>query len=124
VTFLDEAARYLHVELMTTKDQVFQFFKDFKAVNEHVTGLQILRIRSDGGGEIVNKSMQTFLREEGIIHEVTAPYLHFKNGLIEWVNRSLASKIRASLIHANFSVEANEARNTARNSRSLTCCER
>ena len=43
----------------------------------------ILRFRTDGGGEYVNKELREFFLSEGIIHEISPTYSHESNGISE-----------------------------------------
>ena len=45
---------------MKTKDEVFYRFKDFKALVENSTRKKIKKLRSDNGGEYIDKDFTNF----------------------------------------------------------------
>ena len=51
---------------MRNKSEVFQHFKDFKAMVEKQTELQINTLRLDGGGEYFSNEFSNFLQKHGI----------------------------------------------------------
>jgi transposase InsO family protein len=51
--------------------------------------LKVKNIRSDNGSEFRNTQVEEFLDEEGIKHELSAPYTPQKNGIVERMNRTL-----------------------------------
>ena len=57
--------------------------------------IKILRI--DGGGEYVSSKFQEFCDQEGIIHEVTHPYIPQHNGAVERKNRTIMNMVRIML---------------------------
>jgi len=62
---------------------------------QSVTSIKILR--TDGGGEYTSKVFEKFCEDNGIIHEVFAPYTPQHNGLDERRNRSLLDMTRSML---------------------------
>ena len=75
VTFTDDYSRYGQVFLFKHKSEVFDKFKEFKNVAENQTGKRIKHLRSDRGGEYLGLEFQEFLKENGIIHQKTPPYI-------------------------------------------------
>jgi len=55
-------------------------FLTFKAFVEKESGHQILTLRSDNGGEYVNKKFINFCTKHGIQMQHTVPYTPQKNG--------------------------------------------
>ena len=60
--------------LIKAKSDVFNIFKDFKALMEKQSRKCIKILRTDGGGEFTSGELEGFCKEHGIVHEVTAPY--------------------------------------------------
>jgi hypothetical protein len=55
VTFIDDFSRKTHVYILKVKGEVFDKFKAYKALVENQTGMKIKTLRSDNGGEFVQK---------------------------------------------------------------------
>lgn len=54
-------------------------------------------LRTDNGGEYVNKELANYLTQKGIRHDLTPPYSPESNGIAERLNRSIGEGIRAML---------------------------
>ena len=65
-------------------------FLDYKALHvEKQSGHQIIKLRSENGGEYVNNKFTTFCTEQGIQQHHTVPYTPQQNGVAERKNRTL-----------------------------------
>ena len=53
------------------------------------SGHQIIKLRSENGGEYVNKKFITFCTEQGIQQQHTVPYTPQQNGVAERKNHTL-----------------------------------
>jgi transposase InsO family protein len=73
--------------------------------------LKVKNIRSDNGSELRNPQVEEFLDEEGIKHELSAPYTPQQNGIVERMNHTLIEATRTMLDEYktpdSFWVEAN-----------------
>jgi hypothetical protein len=98
-TFIDDLSRYTMVYFMTFKSEAVDRFVECKALVENQFARRIKCIRTDNGGEYVNKRMATLCRHEGIVHQTTVPYTPQQNGLAERMNRSIMEKARCMLYH-------------------------
>jgi len=96
VTFIDDFLRKTHVYLLKAKGEVFDKFKEYKALVENQTGMKIKTFRSDNGGEFVYKKFDNFLHECGIERQTSAPYTPQQNGVAEQANRCLTTKTKNS----------------------------
>lgn len=47
------------------------------------TGNPVLKIVTDNGTEFMNKNLNSFLSQRGVIHETSVPYTPEQNGLVE-----------------------------------------
>ena len=74
LTFVDYHLRKTWIYFLKTKDEVSCRFKEFKALVENLTRKKIKVLRSDNGGEYVNKDFTDFCAKEEIRKEWTAPY--------------------------------------------------
>ena len=54
VTFIDDHSRKTWIYFLKTKDEVFEIFKEFKALVENMIGKKIKTLHSDNGGEYKN----------------------------------------------------------------------
>ena len=54
-------------------------------------------LRTDGGGEYTSLEFENFCKEEGIIHEVMAPYTPQHNGTAGRRNRTMLNMVRCML---------------------------
>lgn len=54
-------------------------------------------LRTDGGGEFTSTEFERFCTENGIAHEVTAPYTPQHNGVVERRNRTIMNMVRSML---------------------------
>jgi hypothetical protein len=81
LTFIDNFSRKTHVYLLQAKGEVFEKFKQYKALVENEIGHKIKVLRSDNGGEFVSKKFDAFLAECGIQRQTSAPYSSQQNGV-------------------------------------------
>src|SRR3954470_6940179 len=97
VSFVDEFTRMTWVTLIKFKNEVFTEFQKFKVKAEKQSGQKIKILRTDGGGGDNSTEFQKFCDDNGIEHEVTAPYTPQHNGLAERRNRTLLDITRSML---------------------------
>ena len=74
VTFIDDNSRKTWIYFLKTKDEVFERFKEFKALVENLTGKWIKKLRLDNGGEYIDKDFTGFYAKEGITRDWITPY--------------------------------------------------
>ena len=96
ITFIDDCSRYCYVYLLSSKDEVVNAFKTYKAKVETQLNKKIKIIRSDRGGEY-EFPFKEICTEFGIAHQMTAPYTPQSNGVAERKNRSLKETMNALL---------------------------
>ena len=104
VTFTDDYSRYGHVYLMKNKSDTLDFFKEYKTLVENQTGKHIKAIRSDRGGEYMSTEFDMFLKEHGIISQLTPPGTPQLNGVAERRNRTLLDKVRSMLSYTDLPI--------------------
>lgn len=102
LVFIDDFTRKVFVYFIKFKSEVKNKFVDFKCLVENQTGRKIKILRTDNGTEYCNGEMNDFLRVNGILHQLTAPYTTQQNGLAERMNRTLVEKARCMLFEANI----------------------
>ena len=112
LTFIDYKSRYTWVYFLSSKDQVFAKFVEWKTNVELSTGQKVKTLRTDNGGEYTSKQFDTYLKKEGVRHELTIPKTPEQNGVAERMNRTLIEMTRAMIYEMPHKFWA-EAVNTA-----------
>ncbi|GJU49498.1 retrovirus-related pol polyprotein from transposon TNT 1-94 [Tanacetum coccineum] len=79
------------------KASVFSIFKSFKKLVEVQSGSTLRILRTDNGGEYTSNEFEYFLRQQGVIHQVTVPYSPQQNGVSERKNRTVMEMARSML---------------------------
>jgi hypothetical protein len=114
LTFIDDFSRKTHVYFLKAKGEVFEKFKQYKALVENEIGHKIKVLRSDNGGEFVSKKFDAFLAECGIQRQTSAPYSPQQNGVAERANRTIMECARSMILAQGLGLEFwGEAVNTA-----------
>ncbi|CAD6971639.1 unnamed protein product [Tilletia controversa] len=99
-TFIDEFTDWTRVELLRSKAEVLQRLIEFVKVAERTFGTKVQVIRTDGGGEYVNKHMSAWTASQGILHHITTPHTPELNGVAERKNRTL-KEMTAAMLHSS-----------------------
>jgi transposase InsO family protein len=102
LTFIDDYSRMTFVYFLKSKDEVFEKFKEFKALVENQCGKKIKCLRNDNGGEYTSHLFTKFLKDNGIRHQKTVPYTPQQNGVAERANRTIVEKARCMLYGAEL----------------------
>jgi len=97
VTFVDDHTRHVWVYVLKHKSEVFQRFKEWKAIVENSTGMKVKALRCDNGGEYTSGEFAAYLTKEGIRQELTTPHTPQLNGTAERLNRTLIEGVRTML---------------------------
>ena len=102
ITFTDDFSRYGHVFLMKHKSESFEKFVEYKNEVENQTEKSIKILRSDRGGEYLSSEFLAFLKENGILSQLTPPYTPQLNGVSERRNRTLLDMVRLMMSTAEL----------------------
>ena len=102
LTLTDDKSRYSWVYILHTKDQVFDRFREWKALVERTTRKKVKTLRTDNGGEYTSNEFESYLKNEGIRHELTVPKTPEQNGVAERLNRTLVETSRSMLIDSKL----------------------
>ena len=86
VTFIDDFLRHTYVYFIKHKDEVLAKFKEFNSVVKNHTGKNVTTFRTNNGSEYCSREFESFLKEEGIAHQLTVPYNPAQNGVSERMN--------------------------------------
>ena len=82
LTFIDDFSRFTWVFFLKLKSEVFECLIEFKALAENESGCKIKILRTDNGGDYVNKYVQQLCIDAGIQLQHSAIYT-----TIEWCCR-------------------------------------
>jgi hypothetical protein len=105
VSFIDDFSRKTWIYFLRKKSEVFDRFKEFKALVENQTEKQIKVLRTDNGGEFCGNEFEEFCKKCGIARQKTTPYTPQQNGVAERMNRTLMEKARCMLSGAGIGQE-------------------
>eukprot|EP00963_Diacronema_lutheri_P005227 scaffold408_cov347-Pavlova_lutheri.AAC.1 len=112
VSILDEKSKLGAAKPICSKSQAAKFVKTIIILMQKQTGNAVKAIRSDRGREFINADLRSFLQENGIQQQTSAPYTPQQNGNAQRYNRTLLEKVRAVLLDSgldksfwNFAVE-------------------
>ena len=97
ITFTDDYSRYGYVYLMKNKSESFDKFKEFKNEVENQLGKRIKTLRTDRGGEYLSNEFGAYLKECGVIPQLTPPGTPQWNGVSERRNRTLLDMVRSMM---------------------------
>ena len=102
VTFIDDYSRYRYVYLMRHKSDTFEKFKEYRAEVENQLGKTIKTLRSDRGGEYLDRDFEEFLVEYGIVSQLTSPRTPQQNGVVKKRNRTLLDMMRSMFSYSSL----------------------
>ena len=102
VTFTDDFSRYGYVFLMRHKSETFDKFKEFKNEVENQLNKKIKVLRSDRGGEYLSTEFLSYLKDCGIVSQLTPPGTPQWNGVSERRNRTLMDMVRSMMSAATL----------------------
>jgi transposase InsO family protein len=98
VSFIDDYSRKTWIYFLKSKDEVFNKFKEFKALIENLYKRKIKILKSDNGGEYTSKEFVNFYKDVGIKRELTTPIMEAVKTMIHdqdlpmclWAEASMA----------------------------------
>jgi transposase InsO family protein len=94
ISFIDDYSRKTWLYFLKSKDEVFNKFKEFKALIENLSKRKIKILRSDNGGEYTSKEFVNFCKDVGIKRELTTPYNPQQNGVAEMKNITIMEAVK------------------------------
>ena len=103
LTFIDDNTRYVWVYILKNKSQVFEKIVERRALVENLYGCKITNLHINNGGEYTSNEFTTYLKQEGICHELTVPKTPQQNGVVERMNRTLVETVRSMLSDTKLS---------------------
>ena len=82
---------------MRYKYEAFEKFREFKNEVDKKYEKSITTLRSDRGGEYLSTESTQFLKDYGILAQLTPPYTPQMNGVSERRNRTLLDMVRSMM---------------------------
>ena len=79
--------------LLKSKDEAFSKFIEFRTQVKKQLGHSVKKLKSDRGGEYRSKEAEAYLKDYGIIVEMTAPYSSQSNEIAERKNHILTEMV-------------------------------
>jgi hypothetical protein len=98
VSFIDDYSRKTWLYFLKSKDEVFNKFKEFKALIENLSERKIKILRSYNGGEYTSKEFVSFCKDVGMKRELTTPFNPQQNGVAERKNITIMEAVK-TMIH-------------------------
>ena len=96
ILFVDDATRYVTVRFLKKKTEAVEHVKYYmQNLKTHSKPPKTIKI--DRGKEFLNEQLKTWLDENGLDIQATAPYSPSQNGIAERMNRTLVELGRAML---------------------------
>ena len=93
LTFTDDLSRYGYIYLMKHKSETFEKFKEFQSEVENHRNKKMNFLRSDHGGEYLSYEFGLYLKQCGIVLQLTPPVTPQRNGVSEHRNRTLLDMV-------------------------------
>lgn len=102
LTFIDDFTHFTVVYALSSKSEVFRYFKMYEAMAVAHFNLKISRFRCDNGREYISKEIKDYFENRGIQFEFTIRHTPQQNGVAERMNRTIVEKARCMLLNAQM----------------------
>nr|GEW19526.1 zinc finger, CCHC-type [Tanacetum cinerariifolium] len=99
---VDDYSRYMWVYFLSTKDQAFDTFKEYKKSIENELRTTLKMLRTDRGGKFTSNEFTQYCKENGIARQPTAPYSPQQNGVVERRNMKIMFTTRCMMKAMNI----------------------
>jgi len=83
VTFTDDFSRYLIVETVARKSEVFGVFKNLMNRIENEHGMRLKNYQTDNGTEFLSNEFSQYLLDKGIHHRLSTVHTPQQMGVAE-----------------------------------------
>ena len=93
ITFTHDYSRYGYLYLMKHKDESFEKFKTFKNEVQNQLGKSIKALRTNRGGKYLSQEFDDYLKDCGIVSQLTPPRTPQWNGVLELRNITLLDMV-------------------------------
>jgi Integrase core domain len=102
ITFTDDYSRYDYVYLMRHKSESFEKFKEFRTEVENQLNKIIKALRLDREGEYLSYEFTMYLKECGIVSQLTPPETPQWNNISERRNQTLLDMVCSMMSNITF----------------------
>ena len=102
---LDDYSRLSAVVPVKLKSDVPAAVRHTLKQMEKLSSSPVVTVRSDRGGEFIAEQLSSWFKEQGVMHQHTAPYTPQQNGRAERLNNTLQNSARSMLHDAGLQDE-------------------
>ena len=95
LNFIDDFSGMSWIYPLKQKSNAADVLKAWKTLVENESGEKVKIFRTDNGGEYTSGVFETYLIQEGVRHQTTAPYTSAENGKAERCHRMVMNRARA-----------------------------
>ncbi|CAK9816224.1 Retrovirus-related Pol polyprotein from transposon TNT 1-94 [Anthophora plagiata] len=103
--FKDDCTRFKKVYFLRHKSEVFKKFIEFENFVHTQTGNKVKVLRSDNGSGYAAANFSKHMKNKGIIHEFSSPYIHEQIGRAKRKIRMIIESARSMLFGNNVAIE-------------------
>ena len=86
ITFLDNHFSFYNIAFLCKKSEAADAIKSIFQMWPNTTFHSVKRLHTDNREEYVISELQSFLREQDVIHEISTSYVHQQNGHAKQLN--------------------------------------
>lgn len=104
VTFIDCFTRMTWIYMMKHKNEVIKCFQDLHKMVNTQFNAKVRILRFDNGTEYGKSEFESYLSEQGMLHQTTCPGTSPQNRVAERKNRHLLEVARSLMFQMNVSV--------------------
>nr|GFB11343.1 retrotransposon protein, putative, Ty1-copia subclass [Tanacetum cinerariifolium] len=97
LVIVDDYSRYTLTLFLRSKDETPEVLKDFLLMIQRNLQAPVITVRTDRGTEFLNKTLNTFFKEEGIEHQTSTAQTPEQNGVVKIWNCTLVEAARMML---------------------------
>jgi hypothetical protein len=97
VIFIDDAKRWISIDLMRRKSEVLDNYKNYEAWLKTQFDATLKTFQSDKGGEYTSKEFLQHTKSKGTVHRFSVHEVHGQNGVPERAHYTLLDGVRALL---------------------------
>lgn len=101
--FIDDFTRYTWVYFLRKRNDVFEYFKEFKNIAENHTRKFIMILHLDQGGEYRLGNFIKYCKDHGIVQQFIVSYTPQQNGVAERKIRTIVECAQSMIKGTNLS---------------------
>nr|GEV35217.1 putative reverse transcriptase domain-containing protein [Tanacetum cinerariifolium] len=97
LVIVDDYSRYTWTLFLCFKDEMSEVLKEFLTMIQRNLQASVITVRTDKGTEFLNKTLNAFLKQEGIEHQTSTARTPDQNSVVKRWNRTLVEAARTML---------------------------